>query len=232
MTECTHQCISTPLAWFVIEQYRLGDLDHAAAAETERHLANCPACAEVHAYIEKDAAILPPLPERITPRKHARRSRRISYPALVGLSAAAGLLLVLLTVFTPAPNAPTKGIATKGGDLAVSLVRLRGEVAMENPVQFEDGDRFRLLLTTPAEATVPVEVVVFQGGEAFFPYPDTLTVEPGNTKGLDGAFTLTGSDDACVCVIAGYPLPSRDTLRQTGPSALPENSICQTLEAR
>ena len=232
MTECTHPCISTPLAWFVIEQYRLGDLDRAAATETERHLADCPACAEVFAYIAHDDVSLPPLPTRLASRNKRRAARRIPYPALLGLSAAAGLVFVLLTVFTAAPKAPTTGIAVKGGDFTFSLVRQRGGTTMENPTQFEDGDRFRLLITTPSAADVPVEVVVFQGDEAFFPYPEAIAAQPGNAKGLDGAFTLTGNRDALVCVIAGAPVPSRETLEESGPSALPKNSFCQTLESR
>jgi hypothetical protein len=175
---------------------------------------------------------LPPLPVRLAPRNNRRTSLRIPYPTIIGLSAAAGLLFVLLTVFTTAPTIPTTGIATKGGDLAFSMVRLRGETEIENPTRFEEGDRFRLLLTTPYEEDVSAEVVVFQGEEAFFPYPESLIVEPGNHKGLDGAFTLSGSNDALVCVIAGNPIPSRETLQASGPSALPENSVCQKLEAR
>jgi len=232
MTVCTHHCISTPLAWFVIEQYRAGDLDRAAAAETAHHLANCAACAEVYAYIENDSVSLPPLPVRLGPQKKKRASLRVPYPIIIGLSAAAGLLFVLLAAPPAALKAPSPVTATKGGDLAISLVRLRGHIETENPTGFEDGDRFRLLLTTPYEDDIPIEVVVFQGNEAFFPYPTPLTAPPGNHRGVDGAFTLSGSDDALVCVIAGESIPPRETLEAGGPSRLPQNSVCQKLDGR
>ncbi len=237
MTECTRPCISTPLAWFTIEQYRLGDLDRAAAAEIARHLENCPACAEVHDYIKHDESSLPLLPMRMKTYNKIPRSVGFAGKAFIGLSSAACILFALLTVFaptrTPTQKSASTGFATKGGDLAFSMVRLRGETVIENPTQFEEGDLFRLLITTPYEKEVPIEVAVFQGGETFFPFAESITVEPGNNRGLECAFILSGKEDALVCIIVGIPIPSREILQKKGVSSLPsENSLCQKLKAR
>jgi hypothetical protein len=216
----------------VIEQYRVGDLDSAAAAETEQHLASCPACAEVYAYIVKDTAALPPLPVPLrSPKKTETKPKpRIPSRTVIGLMAAAATVLLVLNIFNTDPKTPPPRITTKGGDLALSMVRQRGETVDENPTQFEEGDRFRLLLTAPYEGDIPIEVVVFQGDEAFFPYPENLSAASGNQKGIDGAFTLFGDEDATICVIAEEPIPSRAALREMDAESLPENSVCQKLE--
>jgi hypothetical protein len=233
VTVCAHSCISEPLSWFVLEQYHLGDLDSNAVLETKRHLSSCPACAGAYQFIEKDNISLPPLPALIpTP---IVVSKRLKYwKAVVPLIAAAALLLLVLNLPFGADNTPPSHIGTKGGELSLSLVRLRDNATREDPDRFQSGDRFRLSVTSPFNDNTPAEVVIFQGGRAFFPYSEGLVVNSGNQVPVDGAFTLTGDDDAVVCVIADSPesrLPGRRELAAKGFSTLPPTSVCQTLFA-
>ena len=229
MSDCTRTCVSIPIAWFVLEQYRLGDLDDQTKTETEQHLKRCPACAEAFAYIERDQIALPPLP-----LKGKRKSRRL-FPAsrratAVFLAAAASLLMALGLLFSNTKPIDDSPISTKGGTPALSLVRMRGDTTFRNPTHFEEGDRFRLYVTSPAEHDEwPVEVVVYQAGQAYFPFPSGLRVPSGNEKGLDGAFTLTGEAGASVCVIIGDDIPSRETLNFGDLDALPPGSVCVPL---
>jgi hypothetical protein len=233
VTVCTHACISEPLSWFVLEQYHLGDLDSNAASETKRHLSSCPACADVYHHIEHDAVSLPDLPALIpTPRTASARS--IPWKGIIPLVAAAALLLFVLNPPIGTDIPPPSHIVTKGGELALSLVRLRDDTVRENPDRFQSGDRFRLLLTSPFTDNTLAEVVVFQGKETFFPYSEGLTIDLGNQVPVDGAFILTGDEDAVVCVIADSPksrLPSRRELAVKRFSALPPTSVCHTLFA-
>jgi hypothetical protein len=231
MTSCTEPCISTPIPWFILEQLAVGDLSEAEAFEIKQHLSDCPACSETFEYISNDQVVLPPLPAPV-PKPAAERHHWKPWQIATPLSVAAAALLLLFIMQLPTgqeKHAPHT-IATKGGDLALSLVRLRSGAVCEDPDGFEEGDRFRLLITSPPEdRETPVEVVVYQGDDVFFPYPEGITVVSGNQQGIDGAFVLTGDMDAIVCVVAGDPLPSRGALVNTTPSMLPNNSVCRTL---
>jgi hypothetical protein len=201
--------------------------------ETKRHLSSCSACAEAYQFIETDNVSLPTLPALI-PTPNSTFKRSILLKGVIPLIAAAAVLLFVLHLPKEAEVPPPSHIGTKGGELALSLVRLRDDVVREDPDRFQSGDRFRLLLTSPFGDSTQAEVVVFQGGEAFFPYSKGLNVESGNQVPLNGAFTLTGDEDAVVCVIADSPesrLPGRRELAANGFSALPKFSVCQTLFA-
>ncbi len=233
MTACAHICISEPLSWFVLEQYHVGDLDSKAKSETERHLAECSVCREVYRHIERDEVSLPDLPTPISKPRDAK-VRSAWAKRVVPLVAAAAVALFVLLLSKGESGPPPSHIVTKGGELALSLVRQRGESVRENPEQFESGDTFRLLVTSPFKDGTRIEVAVFQEGETSFPYPEGLAAEFGNQTALDGAFTLKGDDDAVICVLVDSPesrMPTRREIAAEGIASLPENSVCVTLTA-
>ena len=235
MSVCT-ECISEPVSWFVLEQYKLGELDASAANDIESHLLHCPACTEVFEYLKKDEVLLPSLPTRLPKTAPVRADNRRPFAqvawiiAAASLAAAAAAMLVLnLPIRTSVSVPPARRIAAKGGALSLSIVRLRGDSALENPTQFDNRDRFHLLLTSPFEKEMPVKVVIFQDDEAFFPYLESLTVSPGNQRAIEGAFMLSGDKEAAVCVMVGPLLPTNRELEKAGLEALPETSVCRVL---
>ncbi|MBM4319692.1 MAG: hypothetical protein FJ125_06975 [Deltaproteobacteria bacterium] len=123
-------------------------------------------------------------------------------------------------------------MAYKGGELALALQRERAGAVVNDPARYLGGDRFRLLATCPpAEEELRWEVVVFQGGEAFFPLSGGQRLRCGNAVPLPGAFRLTGSGTATICLIAGADLPSRGSLARQGQTALPADAtVCVALE--
>ena len=188
----TARCIGEPISWLRLEQHAL-----APDAEVARHLRECAACRGCLADIEADRGrALPPLGEVAIAAAARRRRRRRAGFAATGTALAAAAVLVLVLLGRDDRNMP--GI--KGGDdLVLDLVRERaGEVAAA-PVSFRDGDRFKLLVTCAAPGEVSVDVTVEQAGELFTPL-ERARIRCGNRVVLPGAFTLTGTAPARVCV--------------------------------
>lgn len=191
MTRCTGEAVS----WLRLEQHAL-----ARDPEVARHLDGCAACRACFASIEADRGrIMPPLGEvAIAAAARRRRLRRTRWlGAATAVAAAAVVLLVVLG--RDDENMP--GI--KGGDdLVLTLVRERaGEVVLD-PTSYRDGDRFKALVTCSAAGEVTVELTVEQTGETFTPLAPA-SIRCGNRVPLPGAFSLTGSDPADVCVTTG-----------------------------
>ena len=147
------------------------------------------------------------------------------------LAAAAAALFVFVWQAPPSPSERPARIVTKGGELSLTVVRQRGLEISENPEKYREGDRFKLVLTTPYSDYETAEVVVFQGEEVFFPYPKDLRVAPGNKRSIPGAFELSGTHSSTVCVSVGATLPSRGEIIERGIEKLPEVTVCRTLES-
>ncbi len=111
----------------------------------------------------------------------------------------------------------------------MTLMRDREGIVAENPRGYREGDRFRLYVTSPFVETTPVEIVVFQEGDAFFPYPPERETAKGNRVSIPGAFSLTGEEPAILCVLLSTDLPERAELKDTGLAALPETAVCHIL---
>jgi hypothetical protein len=156
--------------------------------------------------------------------------------ALGGLAAAAAALLLVLRAPGPGGGAGTLSggrgvrntVAIKGGGtLVLGLVRDRGGTIARDPAGFAGGDRFKVLVTCPPEASLYGDVVVYQPGargtfDAAFPLPAT-SLPCGNRSVLPGAFRITGSAPATVCLALGHGAPpDRAALRATGPAGLAE----------
>jgi hypothetical protein len=165
---------------------------------------------------------LPPL--RLPVRPVAPRGRRV--PAwLVGtglLGAAAAAAVV--TVFFHETAPPESLAGAKGGELALTLLRERDGVVDAGPTTFRESDRFKALLTCAAAERVYWDLSVTQAGAIVFPWPPGPPLSCANQVPLPGAFRITGSVDAVVCVALARTRPSGTRLQpseleQPGPDA-------------
>lgn len=227
-----------------LERYRLRELGARDERAVTLHLASCAACRKCLAEVEREIALpeLPRAAERSTePTSSARelialrdemaraRSRKRMWMGsqLAGaLAMAAAALLMVRTLGSPSERAPAERISVKGGDVAIELVRKRGELVVSDARAFADGDAFKVLLTCPPPLSPHFDVVVYQGGQAYFPLEAGALSSCGNRRTLSGAFSLDGPHDALVCIaLSEHGAPARSALRR-GPEALPELSVC------
>jgi hypothetical protein len=223
-------CIDHPVSWLILERYYLNELSAAEAERVADHLDACPACAACHASIASDDRPLRPLSEVAAPVPR----RLLTWPRLVPALVAAAAVVVIAVLFHPfvskhPPSSRPARIAYKGGELALTLARERDGEVVNNPDRYLSQDRFRLFVTSPGTMPLSWDVAVFQDGEVFFPYTPSRGLTPGNNVPLPGAFRLTGSATAEICFFTGDVLPSRDTIRHGGKTALPPETVCRTL---
>jgi hypothetical protein len=169
---------------------------------------------------------LPALPVQLpTPT----RARTWTWP--LGLvAAAAALVLALLPQLSKDSRPPAARVRIKGGELAIALVREHAATLANDPSVFAAGDRFEVRLSCPADLQVHWDVVVFQAGEAFFPLQPEAPLHCANGVTLPGAFELTGSAAASVCVQIDAARPiDRERVKRDGLSALSQSSACTAL---
>ena len=98
-----------------------------------------------------------------------------------------------------------------------------------DPAVFASGDRFRVLVTCPPNQGHEWDVVVYQEGEAFFPFERGRQLQCGNDVSLPGAFRVTGASPVEVCLVMANPMPSRQRLAQATTADLDERAICHTI---
>ena len=101
---------------------------------------------------------------------------------------------------------------TKGGELALALVRDRGGDIDLAPTRFRDDDRFKVVVTCAPGAALHAELVVFQaeraGGQAVAAFPLAgRSLACGNRVAFPGAFRITGREPATVCLVLGAAAP-------------------------
>ena len=216
-----------PISWLRLEHFHLGELPQEERGHIQAHLHDCPHCRAMLAEIEDDGRTLPPLPDTAPSAKPWYRRLDILFPAVAGPVLVAALALILVLPPSTTPGLPGPRVAYKGGELAIDLVRERAGVTRQSPKAYQDGDRFAVLITTPAGER-HWDLVVLQQGQAFFP------LEPGATSGGNrtnvGAFTLTGPGAADVCVMVGDGIPPRSELESRGAEALANGAACVTLK--
>ena len=230
------RCIDTPVSWWTLERYTIGEVTVEERAAVQGHLDTCPHCRIRLHSIETDHRPLPKLSvtaEAAAARRPWLDPSRWRTVAAVGAAAAIVALLVLpnLREDQTSPRRPGN-VAERGGAPALVLVREREGVVEENPRRYTSGDRFRLELTLSGNEPHRVEAVVFQGDEVYFPSDDVALVAPGNRNILPGVFRVTGTAPVTICVVIGPDLPDRARLMSEGPEALPDEAICRTLTAR
>jgi hypothetical protein len=161
----------------------------------------------------------------------APRARARSWTWPLGLvAAAAALVLALLPRPSNDSRLPAARVRIKGGELAIALVRQHAAALANDPSVFAAGDRFEVRVSCPADLHAHWDVVVFQAGEAFFPLQPEAPLHCANGVTLPGAFELTGSAAASVCVQleAAHPL-DRERVRRDGQRALSPASACTAL---
>lgn len=228
-------CVGTPVSWLRLEQHHAGELGKAEQAAIAAHLATCRACAACFARIEADGLeALPALPA-VTPAKPAAPGNLFILrfaPVLAALAVAAAVLLLLGR--RPDPKSPDDldplSSRTKGGGVAFVLVREDEGLVAEAGGIYRDGDRWKALVTCPADMRAAWDLVVFERGDAAFPLEPQADLTCGNHVPLPGAFRTTGHDRMTVCVVWNDgALVDRAALRGASPDAL-AHAACKVLD--
>lgn len=216
-------CVGESVSWLRLERFALGELPAEERSLVRDHLERCPACQACLEMIQAEPApVLRPLPSP----GPAPAKRGFFWLGAAAAALAAGLLVVALwPAGTGRRDFPGARMAVKGGELAVVLVRERGGAIQRHPETFAPDDRFKALLTCPPPDEPLVELLVFQGGQIFFPLSPQRAA-CGNEVSLGGAFRLDGDQEALVCLVVGDP-PSRDTLRRE--PLPPSRTVCARL---
>ena len=101
--------------------------------------------------------------------------------------------------WTDAPIAPGRHIHTKGGDVALELVRERDGSTANEPTSFAPADRFKMLLTCPPPLRLYADLAIVQSDGVAFPGAPTA-ISCGNRVPLPPAFRITGPGPATICV--------------------------------
>jgi hypothetical protein len=154
----------------------------------------------------------------------ARRWRALAGAGLAGLAAAAVALLVVLD--RPAESGlPGSRRRTKGGELAVELIRESAGDPAADPARFRLGDRFQLRATCPPGPDRFWDVVVFEGQTPSFPLRGGL-LECGNGVALPGAFRLTSHAPHDICLMLSDTAIDRARALHLDKRALPPESVC------
>ncbi len=218
-----------PISWLKLEQYHLGELSPTAAAAITRHLRSCEACRMCHSRIEEDRP-LPPLPE--IPRGGCL-STWMRIPNMRATTAVVVASVLVLTGYllmpTTDPEAVHERVGTKGGGIAITLVRNRNGHVTENPARFREGDVFSLRLSLPGPPEAQVDVVVIQENTIYFPTDAPLRIGPRNRVHLTRAFRITGRAPVTACVFPADDPSIRQRLLEGSREALPEQALCRTI---
>jgi hypothetical protein len=198
----TARCTGEPVSWLRLERYHLGEIHGDERTRIEHHLAACSACSACLERIEQDQAVaLPPLPPL--------RARRVGFPRApvwafgVGgaLAAAAAVILVIQGSHGGDAGPLAQGSRVKGNAMAFSLVRDDGARFDGAEGTYQEGDRFKVVVTcTPGQGGA-FDVVVHDTSGAFFPLAPPVEVACGNDVPLSGAFRVTGPGDETVCLL-------------------------------
>lgn len=222
-------CTGGPISWLRIERYALAELPADEVDAIERHLDECEACRSCVA-LTKTPRVLPPLPELPASSPTSSRPRRVNPRALgllgTTLAAAAALILMLRPATGRDESSPPESLRIRGGDVQITLVRERGGEIVENPSGFEREDRWKVLLTCPPDPAASYALWIEQDGQTSRLPLDTDAIRCGNRVAIPGAFRITGSSDANVCVTW-----SSDTAPLGGLEPESGESVCHRLEA-
>lgn len=212
------RCTGEAVSWLRLERYHLRDVDGDEQERIRRHLDACAACAACLDRIEKDEAValpaLRPLPSVAPPRG---RWLRVASVTVGAMAAAAVLVLVLRERPRPNEEGPLASNGVKGDAVAFSLVRDDGQSFSAEGGVFEDGDRFKAIVTCPPGSGLTFDLVVYDRGGASFPLERAERFGCGNEVPLAGAFRLTGREEERVCLVWGAAdAVKRDALADQG----------------
>lgn len=177
-----------PISWLELELRALGELDPAAEARVEQHLATCEPCQSRARAIAEDRRALPPLPLPLSKRRGLSSGLALAATLLISVSAG-GLLW------------RGAGDNVKGSAQAIVLVRSRAGAIDEAPRDFRAGDRFKILVTCtpPQERFVVVSLREGARSERSVVLRTGKSIACGNRVALEGAFSLSGAERAEIC---------------------------------
>jgi hypothetical protein len=249
----TEQQTNEPVSWLRLERYHLGELSTEEAAEVARAIATDPATRECFEIIQRPSRLKPlpelpsgssppgqrnqpvllnprPAPPSAPPEPPRGVVRLLRTPiAMTLLAAAAALLLyVIARPSEQVDGMPAARFHTKGGDVAMELVRERAGGVTMHPATFGDADHFKVMLTCPPSMAGRFEVMVFQGTDVFRPLSPLEPVACGNGVPLPGAFALDGTLPSTVCVAWGEAAQG-GIAEHGGPAALSGKAVCTTV---
>ena len=240
-------CTGGPVSYLRLERYLLAELPANERAHVDAHLAGCAACRACLDDLRASEIALPALSAlsaaalAAAPRLPARSAgTRLAWIGS-GLAAAAIALLALRGGLAPVttPRAVPDN-AIKGGELTLELVRERGGDVARDPDTFLDGDRFAAFVSC-APGNAYWELAVFQAGPVhsnnatiedrpllvFFPLAVGGRLACGNAVQLPGAFLLSGTVPATVCVLIARDAPiDRARIAGARPSTLGFEHAC------
>lgn len=211
-------CNGTPLSWLRLERYVAGDVEDAERSVIAAHLAGCPACRGAADMITNDRRSLPALPAR--PKSLARVLK-----IATGVALAASLAFVVGR--SPRKEELGDGVKGQGDGQGIGFVLVRDDesVVADAAGTYNDGDRWKVLVTCPPGMRTTFDVAVYENGDPSFPLEPIRDLACGNGVSLPGAFRVTGHTRLTVCLVWG-DAPARPALRN-GPSAA---SHCKVLE--
>ena len=148
---------------------------------------------------------------------------------------AASLAIVVLSR-SLSPDEMITGVTApgiKGGGVAIALVRERAGAIDHDARTFAAGDRWKVLVTCPAERVLFWDLAVVEGAAVSFPLSPVAPIACGNHVALPGAFQLDGRGPAEVCLLlADDPLDRARlaTLAGATPLARAAPAACVTLQ--
>ncbi|MDB4958282.1 MAG: hypothetical protein JWO36_5851 [Myxococcales bacterium] len=207
-------CIGEPISWLRLERVAAGVDDAPAGA----HLATCAACRSALEEIRRDVVALPVL--HVMPK---RRWWTWVMPAMVAAAAVATILFVM----RPRDPGLTELARVKGvGQVEVDVVRERDGAIRDDVRSFAYGDRWKVIVTCPPNATAWIDVAVIEAGAERADYPVApAQIACGNRVVIPGAFVLTGAKRHRVCARVGAGAPPTRSLPRDGD----DNVACVTI---
>ena len=221
-------CIGEPVSWLRLERYALGELRGDEQRAVAEHLASCAVCRACSEQIARD--VREPLPliaagssGHVAPSGVRARPRKLAaaapWAALV--SASLAVWLMLRGPHVPPEAAPGMAVSTtKGGDIALMLVRSDRAGRLLEPTQFAPEDRFKLLLTCAPPLQGPVRVQIYQAGALYEPVPEQALPRCGNRVALSGAWQFDGQAALDVCVVFSEHVEASRLAQARSPEAL------------
>jgi hypothetical protein len=213
------------VSWLTMERYVLGELGENERREVERCLAESEAARARLKSILDEASVLPELPNVVpigisrstSARAWVRWGSALAAAALVGLA-----FVSLREVERVGEPGFTRG-HVKGGEFTFQLV---SESGAHEPDTFEQGERFKVLVTSPPGADEQLRLLVFQAGVRFEPLAPARMLG-GNLVPWPGAFELDGDAPVEVCVTS-----EARAARAKHRTDLGEHALCKFLSPR